>query len=49
MVMEVEPLLKVRGLRVAVSMPATPALPPAGRAIEAAVMGRSLPPKVLLI
>ena len=47
--MEAEPLLKVRGLRVAVSMLATPALPPAGRAIEAAVMGRSLPPKVLLI
>jgi len=30
-------------------MPATPALPPVGRAMEAAVMGRSLPPKVLLI
>jgi hypothetical protein len=43
------PLLKVRGLSVDVSMPATPALPPVGRAIVAAVMGRSEPPKVLLI
>lgn len=47
--MDAEPLLNVRGLSVAVSIPATPALPPAGRAMEAAVMGKSLPPNVLLI
>lgn len=41
--------MKVSGFAVVVSMPATPALPPVGSAIEAAVMGRSLPPNVLLI
>ena len=43
------PFLKVRGFRVVVSMPETPALPEVGRAMVAAVMGRSEPPKVLLI
>lgn len=44
-----EPLLKVRGWRVVVSMLGTPGLLFEGRAMVAAVMGRSLPPKVLLI
>lgn len=38
---------KVRPLRVEVSIPETPAAPLRGRAIEAAVMGKSEPPKVL--
>jgi hypothetical protein len=48
MVVELEPL-KVSPIRVVVSMPLTPAFPPVGRAIEAAVIGRSLPPKVFEI
>lgn len=39
---------KVSPLVVAVSIPETPAAPPSGRATEAAVMGRSEPPKVLV-
>ncbi|KAL1840046.1 hypothetical protein VTK73DRAFT_3860 [Phialemonium thermophilum] len=48
MVTELLPL-KVRPASEAVSMPLTPTPPPAGRATDAAVMGRSLPPKVLEI
>lgn len=48
MLTELDPL-KVSPLRVVASIPLTPAAPPVGKARDAAVIGKALPPNVFEI